>query len=193
MLIGITGRFGSGKTEAARIFAESGARVISADDIGRRVAAKSPEIRRRLAQEFGNDILTPTGRVRRRILGQRAFSSEAGKKKLNKIVHPELLRELDVRTSAALKRYKIVVIDAALLIDWGLDRKVDLTIVIHTKNRVRMSRLEGKGYSQSEAIMRSRSQLTYEQLRKRADLVIFNNESLDLLRVKIKKIIDCLC
>jgi len=190
MLIGITGQIGSGKTEAAKIFARLGAFVISADRIGKEVVEKDSAIPKKLVKAFGHDILTPTGRLRRKYLARLAFSSEIQKKKLNKIVHPALLKELAKQARAAIKKHNIVVIDAALLLDWGWDKKVDLTIVIHASDKTKIARLTGKGYSVEEARMRLRSQLKYQVFKARADIIIHNNKTLNSLELRIKKILE---
>lgn len=84
MLIGITGQIGAGKTEAAKIFAECGAYVISADKIGRDVVEKKPEVLARLIKAFGDDILTPKGNLRRKYLARLAFADENKKKSSTK-------------------------------------------------------------------------------------------------------------
>ena len=190
MLIGVTGQIGSGKSEAARILAGMGAFVISADRIGRDLVKKDPAILKKLVRAFGKEILTPGGRLRRKHLARLAFSDESQKRKLNKIVHPALLKELTGQSRAALKKHDIVVIDAALLLDWGWDKKVDLTIVIHATDKTKIGRLVRKGYSIEEARMRLRSQLKYSEFKSRADIVIHNNKSLKSLKLRLKKILE---
>lgn len=189
MLIGITGQIGSGKSEVARIFKKHGAFVLSADEIGREVVEKNPATLKRLVEAFGDNILSKTGRLRRRNLGEIAFASEEEKRKLNDIVHPALLRELENQARAASKKYDMVVIDAALLIDWKWDRKVDYTILIHASDKIKLDRLIRMGYSWAEARSRIRSQLKYRELRKHSDFVVLNNKSLDSLELKVKKIV----
>lgn len=189
MLIGITGLIGSGKSEVARIFKKHGACVISADQIGKEVVENNKSLLNKLASIFGRDILTPRGNLRRRKLGERAFSSKSNRDKLNTVVHPYLLKELARQSKQALKKYKIVVIDAALLIFWGWHDKVDLTILVHAGRDIRLSRFMAKGYGQDEFNMRTLSQLSYTAMRKGADMVIMNNKSLESLEVKVKKIL----
>lgn len=190
MLIGITGQIGSGKTEAAKIFAKYGAYIISADKIGRDVVENSPVVLKKLVRTFGQEILTPSGKLRRKYLALLAFADCSHKDKLNRIVHPALLKELGRQSKAALKKYKIVIIDAALLLDWCWDKKVDLTIVVHSADRVKISRLVEKGYTMEEAKMRLRSQLKLAEFRARADIIIHNNKSLSSLELRIKKILQ---
>lgn len=190
MLIGITGQIGSGKTEVAKIFKKKGAYIISADKIGKDVVEKNKSVLKKLAAAFGQDILTPSGKLRRRKLGEMALVSEKNKKILNRIVHPHLLKELSRQVKSALKKNKIVVIDAALLIDWGWNKKVDLTILVHAGDKIKVARLMEKGYSNKEARIRLGSQLKYGTMRSRADIVIFNNKSLDNLKKRTEKIFN---
>jgi dephospho-CoA kinase len=190
MLIGITGHIGSGKTEVAKIFKKKGAFVISADKIGKDVVEKNQTILNKLVRTFGESILTPSGRLRRRKLGEMALVSEENKNKLNKIVHPQLLKEMNFQTKRALKNYDMVVIDAALLIDWAWDKKVDITILVHSGDKIIIARLLENGYSIKEARIIIKSQMKYDALRKRADIVIFNNKSIYTLGEKAAIIFD---
>jgi dephospho-CoA kinase len=190
MLIGITGQIGSGKSEVARIFEQLGAFVISADRIGKDVVEKDQKVLKKLVAAFGPEILTPTGKLRRRKLGEMALVSDKNKNKLNKIVHPYLLKELSRQSKEALRKYKMVVIDAALLVDWGWDKKVDKTILVHAGDKVKTARLIKKGYSLKEAKIRINAQLKYTLLRSHADIVIFNNKSLASLKKRVEKIFN---
>ncbi|MFH2036506.1 MAG: dephospho-CoA kinase [Candidatus Zixiibacteriota bacterium] len=192
MLIGITGQIGSGKSEVARIFGELGAFVISADQIGKEVVEQSKVVLNKLVKAFGKDILTPSGKLRRRKLGEIAFSSESNKKRLNDIVHLALLKEQDRQSKLALKKYRVVVIDAALLIDWGWQKKVDLTILVNAGKDIKIKRLIKRGLTKSEAEMRLNSQLKYTYLRKHSNIVILNNKTIETLALKIEKIFKSL-
>jgi len=190
MLLGIYGQIGSGKSEVARLFQKLGAYIISADLIGKEVVEKDQRVLKKLAKTFGDNILTPTGKLRRRKLGEIALASEENKNKLNKIVHPYLLKELSRKSKEASRKYNIVIIDAALLIDWGWDKKVDKTILVHAGDKVKISRLIKKGYSPKEALMRIKAQLKYSDLRNHADIVVFNNRSLESLKKRVEKIFN---
>lgn len=190
MLIGITGLIGSGKSEVARIFKKNGAFVISADKIGKNVVEKNKSILNKLARAFGPGILTPSGRLRRKKLGELAFSSGENKKILNRIVHPALLKELFYQSHSAAKKYEIVVIDAALLINWGWDKKVDMTILVHATRKNRLSRLLRKGYAAEEFHERTKSQLKYSELSRHANLILLNNSSKKALVEKVNNIIS---
>jgi len=192
MLIGLTGQIGAGKTTAADILKELGATVIDADRIGRQVVNQSSILRKQLAKSFGKDILTPTGRLKRQRLAELAFASETGKKRLNKLVHPYLLKELRRQVKQAKKKAELVVIDAALLLDWKLDREVDFVLVIHASLEDRLIRLKKRGISRVDALARQKAQLPFSEFRKRADRVVLNNGTKVMLKAKIKALYHAL-
>ncbi|SYZ73269.1 Dephospho-CoA kinase [Candidatus Zixiibacteriota bacterium] len=192
MLIGITGQIGSGKTEVARLFRKHRAFVISADKIGHDVVDNDPKVLGKLVAAFGQGIINSRGRLNRKQLAQIAFSSTRGKAKLDSIVHPPLLKELSRQVRNAQIRNKLVVVDAALLIEWGWHKKVDYLLVVLAPNRAKIARLMNKGYSQREAHSRLKSQLSARRYRQVADRVIYNNKSLAALEVQVKEIISAL-
>ena len=189
MLIGLTGQIGAGKTTVARMLAAMGAVVIDADRIGREVVERTPALLKRLAREFGSDILTPTGRLRRKRLAELAFASDERKAALNRLVHPYLLRELRRQVRAALRTADLVVIDAALLLHWGMDDEVDEIWVVHASLKDRLARLAERGISAKDALARQRAQLPFAEFRRRADRVLLNNTSTANLEAKVRRLV----
>jgi len=185
MIIGITGQIGAGKTTAANIFKAMGAVVIDADKIGRKVVENSPRLIQKLARSFGPQILTPKGKLRREKTAEIAFSSAKNRKLLNSLVHPYLLKELKKQIKRNLTKKKVIVIDAALLLDWKLDDIVDLTLVIGCSKEIRMTRLLKRGLSKSDALARMKSQLPFRVYQKRADRVIMNSSGKAALKRKV--------
>jgi len=175
MLIGLTGQIGAGKSTAARIMARLGAAVIDADQIGREVVESSATLRRKLARAFDPRIIGTHGQVRRKKLAALAFADRKAKVTLNSLVHPYLLKELRRQVKDLLRTGRVVVIDAALLLDWNMDREVDFVLVIHASRTERLKRLRSKGISPQDVRARERAQLPYREFQKRADRVILNN------------------
>jgi len=185
MLIGLTGQIGCGKSTAALILKSLSAIIIDADKIGHQVVENSKLLQKKLQKEFGRDIISKTGKVNRKKIAKRAFTNKAGKMKLNSLVHPYLLIELQKQIKRYHKKKNIVVIDAALLLDWNYDKKVDYVLVIHTSIEKRIKRLEKRGISKEDTIARQRAQLPFQEYQKRADRVILNNSTEDALRKKL--------
>ncbi|MCX6835491.1 MAG: dephospho-CoA kinase [candidate division Zixibacteria bacterium] len=175
MLIGLTGQIGAGKSTASRTMARLGAAVIDADQIGREAVECSTALRRKLAQAFGAQIIDARGQIRRKKLAALAFADRKANATLNSLVHPYLLKELRRRVKGLLRTNSVVVIDAALLLYWDMDREVDFVLVIHASRTERLKRLKSKGLSPDKALARERAQLPYREFQERADRVILNN------------------
>ncbi len=187
LAIGLTGGTGSGKTEVARILQKRGGIIVSGDRIGKEVVEKNPQVLKKLGKVFGKEILNKNGKLNRRKLGNLVFSSVKNQKKLNRIIHPQLLKELRRKIAQARKTEnngKFLVVDAALITEWGLEKELDMAVLVASPVRLRMQRLVKQGLTKQETDDRIRRQLSDAQRRKKADYVIENNGSLNELRRK---------
>jgi dephospho-CoA kinase len=125
MTLGLTGACCAGKNEAARILSGRGWQIIDVDNVGHRVL---DEMKGRVADRFGSEILRPEGGVDRRRLGALVFEDPAELTALEAIVHPEMRRRVvdTLRDSGE----ENVCINAALLFPMGLHRHCDAVIRI---------------------------------------------------------------
>lgn len=190
MIIGLTGQIGSGKSTAAQVLKERGAVIVDADLIGREVVEESSALRSKLAKVFGPSILDRRGRLIRKRLAELAFASRTGRDRLNALVHPYLLKELRRRVKIAVRAHAMVVVDAALLLHWRMDREVDFVLVIHAGREIRLARLAARGIDRRDALARERAQLSYREFQRRADRVILNNGTKQDLIRKIESLLD---
>lgn len=190
MVIGVTGGLGSGKTSVCRLFEAHGARVIEADRTGREVV-EDPDVLEALIVAFGEDIVDDSGRLNRRRLGQRAFADAASNERLNRIVWPPLVRKLRADVEAALRERpdRPVVVDAALLMEWGDLSWLDALVVVTAGEQVRKARMMGRmGLSEEEVEARMRAQLPEEEKVRRADHVILNDGTEEDLRARASEV-----
>ncbi len=186
MVIGVTGQIGAGKTTAARMLAKLlGGVIVDADRIGREVVDGNVAALRKLARRFGSDILDSSGQLNRKKLARRAFASDESRDALNSIVHPYLLKELRKQMRDKERAGRIVIIDAALLLDWGLDAEIDATLAIHASRELRLMRLAARGIDRRDALARMKRQLPYAEYRRRAGRLILNSRTSESLQKKI--------
>jgi dephospho-CoA kinase len=182
LVVGITGGIASGKTTVARELEKQGAHLIDADRIGREVVESLPEVQRSLRNSFVDSIFGGGGRVNRRRLADRVFSDGDALGKLNRIVHPHLLKELHQRVESLRgeSRTAVVVIDAALLVEWGAEDWVDYLVVVEADRGKQIEHIETRnGFSREQAKQRITSQV-HPQVRARvADEVLRNDGSLE--------------
>ena len=150
--VGITGQIASGKTFAARFFRSLGAYVINADRIGHSLY-KLPEIKAQMIEAFGSQILSGDETIRREKLSDIVFSSEKELLKLNKIMYPPLEEKIaeKVNRLESSQFPGIVVIDAALLGEWDIMRKLDYFILIDCPTWHQMNRLVKERHFEQKA------------------------------------------
>ena len=94
-VIYLAGGIASGKSTVAATMKECGATLIDLDELSRQALSPWSPIIPDIVREFGDDIITPTGAVKRRLLAERAFSSTERAVTLEEIELPvidELLR-----------------------------------------------------------------------------------------------------
>ncbi len=189
IVIGLTGGPGTGKTLASGFLKEKGAIILSGDDAGRKAVEKNPKILKRLIRVFSMTILTPNSHLNRRKLGTLVFSNVEARQKLNEIVHPELLKLLkaDLLKYKKNKRIQLIVIDAALIFEWGIADWCDYIVVVTAKRDVRIKRMMLNGLSRADAINRIASQIPQKEKEALADYVIVNNGTKAELKRKISK------
>jgi len=188
MLAGLTGQIGAGKSTAAAILKSFGAAVIDADRIGREVVESSAELRRQLAETFGPEALNRDGSLNRAEVARRAFADESSRRKLNALVHPYLLHELRRQMASLARTHDVVVIDAALLLEWNLDREMDEVLVVTATQSTRLDRLAARGFSREDALARQSQQLSAAEYKSRATRIVPNDGTEADLRSVLQQI-----
>ena len=193
MLIGLTGGIGAGKSALARSLERRGARLIDADRIAHEVI-ETPEIRARLKTAFGADIVGEDGRLDRGRIGRRAFASTAAHQLLTEIVRPALEPELWQRAqkAGAADPTVAVIIDAPLIVEWGIHDRFDALIAVSADDEVRQTRVAERGLSKAEWGRRSSAQLPTADKVAVADYVVENNGSLAQLDAAAGRVWDAL-
>jgi dephospho-CoA kinase len=193
IIVGIGGNAGSGKSTFVRELARLGAKVIDADRIGWELLKEGTPTARNAVREFGPGILDSRGAIDRRKLGAIVFARPTARRKLNRIVHPALLREVQRQARQSTlppgtrSRAPVVVIDAALLFFWNWQRKVDLAVMVSSTQRNKLDRLVGSGLTRTAAQNRLASQLSEAEMRPKADLVIPNNGTIAELKTRARR------
>ncbi|OUC48838.1 dephospho-CoA kinase [Trichinella nativa] len=125
-IIGLTGGIASGKSKIAEYLNHWGACIIDCDKIGHQSYSPNTAVYEKLVNTFGKRIVNQcTGEIDRGCLGKIVFSNPAALKELNEIVWPEILSLVKFQLDSMKERKKIVVIEAAVLIQAGWQNFVD--------------------------------------------------------------------
>ena len=189
--VGLTGGIATGKTTVVAMLRELGCRVLEADKIAHQMIAPDGAAYEEVVREFGRGILTEEGLVNRQKLGAIVFADPRRLARLNAIVHPPVLEE-QTRQLAAIEKadpHAIAVVEAALLIEAGFDKKLEYLVVTWCTPEQQLERLTGSGMGRGltveEARQRIASQMPVEEKRRRADAVIDCSGTLEHTRAHV--------
>ena len=174
-VVGIVGPAGSGKSTLARALAGPGTRLLDADRFCHEITDGEPGVRAALAAEYGPDVYRADGTLDRARVAARVFSDPAALARLNALVHPHILTRLRAGIAAAAD-VDTVVVDAALLLDWGFERECDAVVAVVAPRALQLQRLRAKrGWSEAEAARRLANARSNEQFEALADAVVVND------------------
>jgi len=90
--IAITGGVAEGKTTVLRMFESLGAQAMSSDQLAATLLAPGTEVWEQLIREFGQAITAADGALARERLAALAFGDPAVRRRLNRMVHPAVVR-----------------------------------------------------------------------------------------------------
>lgn len=190
MVIGLTGGIASGKSTVSAKLKELGAVVIDADLLARDVVRKGEMAYNRIVQCFGADILLPNGEINRKKLGSIVFSDKEKLALLNSITHPEIINRIKKRIrELKAEGIKVIVLDAAILIEMGLHKYVDSVWVVTVDRDTQIKRLiERDKFDYREAENRINSQFSNEVRKKYADVIIDNNRPIEEVGKRLEEL-----
>jgi dephospho-CoA kinase len=186
--VGLTGGIGSGKSEAARLFAKLGATVIDADEIARQLVEPGSPALGEIVRLFGADCLDDDGRLNRSALAKIVFNDATKRQQLDAILHPRVRAriEQDIR-DCDKQPYAIIVVP--LLLEAGLTDLVDRVLVLLAPEQIRLERVikrDAREPDQILAIMQSQAPDTVRQ--NAADDVIQNIGNVDALASSVEQL-----
>jgi len=163
--LGLTGGIASGKSAVAAMLREMGFAVLDADSLAHRLIGPGQPAYAEVLQEFGQAVLAPDGRVGRAKLSAIVFADRARLDRLNAIVHPRVaeavFRQFEEWQRGGTRDAAFV--EAALLIESGIHKKLDGLVVAWCKPEQQLERLVARGLSEAEARRRIGAQLPVEE------------------------------
>lgn len=196
-IIGLTGGICAGKSTIAKVFQEDfGVSIINADLLGHKCYVKGTECYEQLLARFGAQIINlQNDEIDRRALGAIVFNDSSKMKELTDIVWPQIRRMIQDSTEELSQRGEnLVLLEAAVLIEAKWTDLVNVLICVEASQETTISRLiKRNSFSEAEARSRIAAQISAEERRKYADLVIENNNlTIDELHAEVRKVIEML-
>ena len=207
--VGLTGGLGSGKSAIGRVFAELGAAVIDADEVGRKLMQPGEAVYDRIVQQFGQQVVRQDRSLDRRALAELAFGG--GRiEELNRIVHPATIaaQEEWMRGVFAANPNAVAIVESALVFEASGDfsnegsvpgwrRRFDRVILVTAPDELKINRFVERSRERSggdpaalseDARKRLATQIPDAQKIPLSDWVIDNSGDMALIQAKAAEI-----
>jgi len=186
MIVGLTGNIGAGKTSIAKIFSKHGWKVWDADKIAHRVLAK--EAFSIVVKKFEKKVLTD-GKIDRRKLGEIVFYDGKKRRALERIIWPFVIEKI-LNESKRNPKGRIL-IEAAMLIESGLYKRMDKVVVVKIDMGVQLERILKRRNPNREILERIiSSQMTQNKKIKYANFVVDNSGDFSQTEKQVERIIE---
>lgn len=189
MIIGLTGGIASGKSTAAKYLGEKGASVIDADKLGHRAYEPDTDAFDKVVSSFGQEVVGADGQIDRKVLGSKVFGNPEALDRLTGIIWPEIGRLVLTQFEVARGEQPDapIVLEAAVMLEAGWEPMVDEVWVVIVDPDTAVERAISRDGVEEEAIRkRIASQLTNEERRAKADIVIDNSSDETALLTQLK-------
>lgn len=190
MILGLTGGIGTGKSTVVNMLKEKGIPVVDTDLISREVI-EYPEIIEKIKLEISNEVFDFNNKLDRKKISEIVFENQEKLKKLNEIMHPEILKKMWDEVEELKKNHKIIVVDVPLLFEINMEKEVDKILLIYASKEIQLKRImERDGRTREEAVKIISSQMPLYKKREKSDYIIQNNDSLEKLEKNLDKIVQ---
>ena len=182
--IGITGGVGAGKSEILSYLAKKPDTIVMlADEIAHELMEPGTECYDKIVETFGADrICLPEGGFDRQKLAGVIFSNAGNRQRMNNIVHPAVKEYVKNRADEERKKgtLKLLILEAALLIEEHYDEICDELWYIYTRENIRQERLmKSRGYSREKVQQIFASQLSEAEYRSACRIIVDNNGTVE--------------
>lgn len=177
MIIGITGRIGSGKSYFTQELVKRGFAVYDCDREAKRIVEQNEEVRKAIIALLGEEAFLPSQVYNTQYVAQRVFAEPNLLEHLNSIIHPAVREDIVQRSGQSSER--VFFIESAILYESGLDRLCDKVVVIDAPEELRIARVIARDYHNepsSENINKVRARMRAQQ-HHTGDLLLINDQT----------------
>jgi dephospho-coA kinase len=186
-IIGITGGIASGKSTVTEFLRQQGYQVIDADQVVHELQEPDGRLYQALLSAFGSAILQEDGRLDRPKLGAMIFGNPEFLAQSSQIQNQIIREELAGRRDLLAETEDIFFMDLPLLFELQYEDWFDQIWLVDVTEKTQLSRLMTRNaLSQEEAEKRIAAQLSLQEKRNRADVLIDNNGPLEETRQQIR-------
>ena len=187
-IIGITGGIASGKSTVTEFLRQQDYQVIDADQVVHELQEPGERLYQALLSAFGPAILQEDGRLDRAKLGAMIFGDPELLAQSSQIQNQIIREELAHRRDLLAETEDIFFMDLPLLFELQYEEWFDQIWLVDVTVETQLSRLMTRNaLSQEEAEKRIATQLSLQEKRNRADVLIDNNGPLELTQEQLRE------
>ncbi len=187
-IVGLTGGFGAGKSFVASLFKKLGAKVVDADKLGHKALNKGSAAYGRIIAAFGKNILNPDMLINRKALAGIIFANRKNLAKLNRIVHPGIIRDIVKRIDGAAKS-EVLIVDAPLICETNITGLMNVLIVVKVSKKNQIERCSNKfGMEEKDVCKRIAMQMPLNKKVRMADYIVDNDGTKEDTEKQVRKI-----
>ena len=191
-IVALTGGIGSGKSEAARLFAQLGVPVVDTDVIAHELTAKGSPILSEIEHMFGAGVLNEDGSLNRSRLRAHVLSNPAERIRLEGLLHPVIYeRAIEcLKNNESKLQPQYQVLEIPLLFENNRYHSViNKILVIDCDENTQVTRAMARSKLSKDEVEALMAAQTSRKVRLNgADEVIENNGSIAELNEKVNKL-----
>ncbi|NBD19558.1 dephospho-CoA kinase [Aquabacterium fontiphilum] len=191
LTVGLTGGIGSGKSTVSQMLTELGAHLVDTDAISRSLTAPQGAAIPKIAQHFGDHLITPDGAMDRARMRELAFADPMALARLEAILHPMIQQHAAAHANLALPDQHVVY-DVPLLAESGPHwrQRVDRILVVDAEPETQIARVMVRSGWPREAVEKVLAKQASREVRRAlADHIILNEGlTLQQLRHEVEKL-----
>jgi len=189
--VGLTGGIASGKSTVCEQLRRKGCLILDADQIAHQLIVKGQPCFGLVIEAFGPLILDDSGEIDRKKLGNLVFHNPPLLQKLNRMIHPEVIRQIQTKLAmieAERSRARIIV-EASVMIESGFHTSFQYLILVTCTPEQQIERLRIRnGLPEGEARLRMAAQLPLVEKKSLADWVIDNSGPLEETQAQVDRL-----
>ena len=188
-IVGLTGGISSGKSTVSSYLKQLKIPVIDADEVARKVVEPNSQGAIEIRKAFGSDVFEEDGSLNRQKLGALIFSNAENRQKLDELLQPLIkIMILDEIEEYRQKGENMIVLDLPLLFEKHYEELCEEIIVVYVPEELQLERLMKRNqYTKQEALSRIDSQLSIEEKRKRATVLLDNQGTIQQLYHQVEQ------
>lgn len=187
--IGLTGSIATGKSTVSSYLKKLGYPLVDADVIAKNIYSDK-DVYKKTLNLFGRDILDGEV-ISRDKLARKVFGNKKALDELSKIVHPGILKNLQ-EEAYSYANADFVFLDIPLLLE--MKKKIESVIsfyeiwLVYVPREIQIERLiKRDGIDRAYALKKLNSQMSIEDKKRLADVILYNDTSLENLYAQV----DC--